>query len=201
MIIYKITNNINGKAYIGQTTQPLKKRLNHHRRSQELLIGKAINKYGWENFTVTILEECKTPKELDEREQYWIAFFNTIIPNGYNKTAGGNAGHKLSDEQKAKISADLKKYYSDPEHIKRLCAIRQKQYTPELRAQRSRESTGRKHTEETKAKQAAAAARRAQTPEGYAHLLAMNAKSNEIQAARLRNEQNQQSNDKGENHG
>ena len=234
MIIYKITNKINGKAYIGQTVQPFKRRLSQHRENRKSLIGRAIHKYGWENFTVEILERCTSREELNEREKYYIAFYNTVCPNGYNLTEGGgnfspskaarknmSIGQKrryekqeeheksskaarqepLSDEHRAKISAGLKKYYSDPKNIEKLCEIRQKQYTPELRAQRARESTGRKHSKETKAKQSEAAKRRAQTPEGKAHLLAMNAKSNEVQAEKRRNKESQQSNDKGDQNG
>ena len=234
MIIYKITNTINDNAYIGQTVQPFKTRIRQHRHNRKSLIGKAIHKYGWENFTVEILESCTSREELNEREKYYIAFYNTVYPNGYNLTDGGGSfspskkarknmsiGQKrryakqeeheksseaankepLSDEHRAKISAGLKKYYSDPKNIEKLCEVRQKQYTPELRAQRARESTGRKHTEETKKKQSESAKRRAQTPEGRAHLLAMNAKSNEVQAEKRLNEQNQQTNSKEDQNG
>ena len=114
----------------------------------------------------------------------------------HEKSSAAANKEPLSVEHKANISVGLKKYYSDPENVQKLCEIRRKQYTPELRAQRSRESTGRKHTEETKKKQSESAKRRAQTPEGRAHLLAMNEKSNEVQANNRRNEQNQQTNSK-----
>ena len=115
-------------------------------------------------------------------------------PEEHEKSSKAANREPLSEEHKANISAGLKKHYSDPENIQKLCEIRQKQYTPELRAQRARESTGRKHTEETKKKQSESAKRRAQTPEGHTHLLAMNAKSNEIQAEKRRQKLEQQAN-------
>lgn len=111
MIIYKLTNTVNGKAYVGQTIQAFKKRIGQHRNNRKSFIGQAIRKYGWENFKAEILEECSSYEELDEREKYWIAFFNTMVPNGYNLTSmkryaqtpeGRN--HLLSASQKAKVA-------------------------------------------------------------------------------------------------
>lgn len=92
--IYKITNKINGKSYIGQSTN-IAKRWSHHLAvaqndkysQQQWYIHRAIRKYGKENFIFEVLEEC--PKELlNEREIYWIAKFDTYN-NGYNLTLGG----------------------------------------------------------------------------------------------------------------
>ena len=81
MVIYKITNKLNGKAYIGQTMQMLKNRMRRHMMG-DLYIDLALKKYGIENFNVEVLEECKSVDELNEREIYYIAFFNTLYPNG-----------------------------------------------------------------------------------------------------------------------
>lgn len=88
-VIYKITNLINGNAYIGQTSRPLKERWKEHRTGNYFrqTIDTAIKKYGQENFTIQTLEECPDEK-LNEREQYWIAYYNTY-KNGYNNTKGG----------------------------------------------------------------------------------------------------------------
>ena len=70
-------------------------------------IDAAINLYGWENFTVEIIETC--PVEfLNEREMFWIRELNTKAPNGYNLTDGGESclGFKHTDESRAKISAN-----------------------------------------------------------------------------------------------
>ncbi|MBE8952419.1 MAG: GIY-YIG nuclease family protein [Quinella sp. 1Q7] len=74
-IIYKLTCLINSKAYVGQTTRTLEKRIEQHKYGN-LYVDRAIRKYGWENFTVEILEECDTREQLNERERYWIAHLN-----------------------------------------------------------------------------------------------------------------------------
>lgn len=84
MIIYKITNALNGMAYVGQTTRTIKRRVYEHRYKNSL-IGKAIKVLGEENFTFEVLEVCKNKEELNEKERYWIEHLNLITPNGYNK--------------------------------------------------------------------------------------------------------------------
>jgi len=100
MIVYKIENLVNGKCYVGQTIQPLKFRIAEHKSSKTSLIGRAIKKYGWENFKVEIISECKTFEELDEQEKLWIKKLNCKSPNGYNIMDGG---------QKYRTSYDLSK--------------------------------------------------------------------------------------------
>lgn len=96
-IIYKIENKITGKVYIGQTLYSLQKRwLQHIHESKDALEGKRqsfplfhrmIIKYGEENFLPSILEECDN-SILDEKEKYWIDFYNSN-QDGYNSTIGG----------------------------------------------------------------------------------------------------------------
>lgn len=106
--IYKITNKINNKSYIGISTdiedrwEQHKNPYNHKRESNKLLY-KAFNKYGIENFTFEVLEECKVV-ELSEKEKYYVDLFDAYH-NGYNMTAGGedfhgesHPGHKLDKE-------------------------------------------------------------------------------------------------------
>jgi group I intron endonuclease len=95
--IYKITNTINGKLYIGKTERSLKHRWNTHVQDSKKpsckhrALYKAFNKYGIENFIMTLLEETSIP---EEREVYYIALYNTYIKaknsNGYNLTTGGD---------------------------------------------------------------------------------------------------------------
>ena len=88
--IYKITNTINQKSYIGQTMQTLETRINKHfSRSQTATTGidYAIGKYGKENFTVEQLCECDN-SQMDELERYYIQLYDTYN-NGYNLTLGG----------------------------------------------------------------------------------------------------------------
>ncbi len=85
--IYKITNLINGKIYIGLTTRTVEARWKEHCRHSSQEIDKAIQIFGKENFVIETLEEC-TDENLDDREKYWINFYNCYT-NGYNNTLGG----------------------------------------------------------------------------------------------------------------
>lgn len=102
--IYIIRNTINNKVYIGQTIKSVKHRFLNHlsaaRRGKDYVIGKAIRKYGEENFYVETLEECLKSK-LNEREVYYINFYNaTNTKFGYNMSKGGNkvAERKIYDD-------------------------------------------------------------------------------------------------------
>ena len=111
--IYLITNDINSKVYVGQTIQTLNKRFNGHccysksDRSTNMYIKKAIHKYGRDKFHITLLEECPI-NLLNEREKYWISFYNSYN-EGYNLTKGGQDSnyfnlHRLED------TIDIKKF-------------------------------------------------------------------------------------------
>ena len=81
--IYKITNLINNKIYIGQSVHIERRWKEHCFKSSNSQISNAIQKYGKDNFKFEIIELCE--KEfLDIREQYWISYYNSIIPYGYN---------------------------------------------------------------------------------------------------------------------
>ena len=116
-LIYKHTLLIGphaGWSYIGQTCQNSAQRWrlgNGYRKCT--VFYKAILKYGWENFSHEILEtDLQSLEQANEREQYWIAFYNTYVGNadskGYNMTPGGSSGgfslHKHSQASKEKIS-------------------------------------------------------------------------------------------------
>lgn len=101
--IYKIENKINGKIYIGQSVN-IERRFNEHCRRDEQQIDQAIQKYGVNNFTFSILEECEI-EQLNQREDYYISKYNSIVPNGYNlgychSTCLGenNGASKLTDQ-------------------------------------------------------------------------------------------------------
>ena len=109
-IIYAGENLLTHKIYVGQTVRSLKKRIREHKNNTKSLIGRALHKYGEENFVWVILEECDSREQLDEREIYWIKTLNTKAPNGYNLTDGGEGvlGFHLSFETRAKIAASNK---------------------------------------------------------------------------------------------
>lgn len=105
MLIYKITNKINGKIYIGQTIQKsARKRWSTHCRGIEnSAISLSIKKYGKENFLFEVLENCASLEELNKREEFLIQELNTLAPNGYNLKPGGN-NHTLPESSRQKIS-------------------------------------------------------------------------------------------------
>jgi len=91
--IYIIENKDNGKKYVGKTTlsDPYKRWSQHKYNAKgqwnDMVIGRAINKYGIDSFTFYVIETCDD-NDVDEREAYWIEKFNTYY-DGYNSTLGG----------------------------------------------------------------------------------------------------------------
>lgn len=107
MIIYLITNKINGKRYVGQTIQTLKNRWSKHchptHANVTMPVVRAIKKYSKENFDIKVLAKCDSKKEMDHRESYYIKLLNTRSPNGYNLLSGGARGLH-TEETKKKIA-------------------------------------------------------------------------------------------------
>lgn len=102
MVIYKTINNINGKIYIGRDIHNNPKYLGSGR-----ILKKAIKKYNIENFTKEIIGKYNTIEELNKAEIYFIEFFNSLSPNGYNLAKGGNGGNTrlgFSEEQMKEYS-------------------------------------------------------------------------------------------------
>lgn len=154
MIIYKTTNLINNKIYIGKD-----KYNNPKYFGSGLLIKRAIKKYGKNNFIKEIIEYCDDLLELNNKEIYWIKFYKNSNNILYNITNGGDGGDTLSnhpdldiikkkmgrkgrtsnrkgiimsDEQKEKISISLKETFSNKniklsdEHKKKISIKRKK---------------------------------------------------------------------------
>lgn len=120
MIIYKITNKINGKVYIGQTIRSLERRWVEHCQKESFcrLLHRGIQKHGKENFTVEQIDVACDRDELDKKEVYWIKFYDSMNPNkGYNLLGGGNKNHTVSDETRRKLS-ESGKGRKCPEHVK-----------------------------------------------------------------------------------
>jgi group I intron endonuclease len=121
-LVYEIKNNINGKTYVGQYSG-----LSFEKYfGSGKLIKLAIKKYGLENFSKTILEECSNKDELNEKEIFWIDKLKTI-ENGYNLTEGGTGGDlsefiKYDENWVENQRLSTKKYWdniSDDERKKR----------------------------------------------------------------------------------
>lgn len=113
--IYKITNKINKKVYIGQSSDPYRRFIEHCRSSSyKSLIHDAIMKYGKENFDFEILGWFE---DYNEKEKYYIQFYRSLAPYGYNILAGGenpptgygenNNFAKISNETADNIKKDL----------------------------------------------------------------------------------------------
>lgn len=109
MFIYKITNTINGKVYIGQVyNKSIEKRFIRHIKcacpNNPMLIDRAIYKYGKENFIVEQIDEANSISELNEKEQYWIKFYNSTDKMfGYNLTPGGEGGNTYLNKTKEEL--------------------------------------------------------------------------------------------------
>lgn len=101
--IYKITNKVNGMSYIGQTRYTVEFRWRQHQHKDDgTYFHNAIKKYGTENFIVETLEECDV-SQLDSREIFYIAKYNTF-EKGYNLTIGGGGKRRIvSDDQYEEI--------------------------------------------------------------------------------------------------
>lgn len=107
--IYKTTNLVNNKIYIGQ--KKANSFLSNKYLGSGTLFLRAVNSYGKDNFICELVEECNSASELNEREIYWINFYNSTDTSiGYNLTLGGEGirGYSMSDETKEKISNSLK---------------------------------------------------------------------------------------------
>lgn len=104
MLVYKYTNKINGKTYVGITARSLDVRHREHikRVNDGTYFHNAILKYGIDNFNLDTIDKAKTLKELKLKEKYWIKELNSFAyqdnPKGYNCTLGGDGALGLSGE-------------------------------------------------------------------------------------------------------
>lgn len=150
-VVYKITNEINGKSYIGRTTQRLKVRMDEHIRGN-LVISRAIKKHGRENFTIKVLFRSDNFDDLNKQEKILVKAHDTLLPNGYNVVEGGygTAGYKHKEETKLKMSQNRGRYYKEDN------SFYKKKHTKEARKKMSNYHKGKKLTEEHKKKVALA---------------------------------------------
>lgn len=123
--IYKITNKVNGKKYIGKTeyanpTKRFKEHINDSKKDCEKHrpLYRAFNKYGIDNFDFEIIEETDNTSS---RERYWIEYYNTYYGEGYNATLGGDGKKYLNISDKEVIDmyykldnnmSDVARYYN-----------------------------------------------------------------------------------------
>lgn len=121
MFIYKATSATTNKVYIGQSSQTLQERINQHNshaygHQYNYHFHNAIRKYGAEDFSYEIIEdEIKTIEELNDRERYWIKYYDSYN-NGYNSTLGGEGRHTRDDEL-------IKKLFEEGKTTEEICEI------------------------------------------------------------------------------
>lgn len=129
--IYKITNLVNGKIYVGKTALTLEERFSAHWNDAKSnhtnqILHHAMRKYGIENFIIELIEECNLDV-INEREMYWIKTLDSrwgYSNKGYNMTDGGEGvkGHRHTEESKNKIRKALAGHamYKDPERNRKI---------------------------------------------------------------------------------
>lgn len=138
--IYKITNQINGKIYIGQTTKSIEQRWMQHEKNAKQFPNRylydAMNHYGYDNFTIEVVEECEDCN-LNNREKYWIAYFHSYYLDerqcGYNMTLGGDGGNTWNanmhkEETGRKISIALQRHIVSEETRKKISLAQKGHY-------------------------------------------------------------------------
>lgn len=111
MYVYKITNSVNGKMYVGLTKNSIEKRFYKHvwdafskkDGGSCVCIANAIVKYGKENFKIELVQEYQSFEDLSKGEKYWINTLNTKTPNGYNIKDGGHNGWVHSEATRKKM--------------------------------------------------------------------------------------------------
>ena len=168
-LIYKVTNKINGKVYVGQTSLGLKRRKSQHiidvkNNKSNCYFHNSIRKYGEENFTWMIIEKCKTKNEANLSEEWFIRYLNSYKPNGYNLTFGGEGTLKRKTSQKTRerLSRGVKGWWDkkDSDYRRKWGERISKQNTGKKRQPVSVETReklrianiGKKHSEEHKEK-------------------------------------------------
>jgi group I intron endonuclease len=154
-VVYLIRNAVNGKVYVGKTTQELPEYFREnqlaaiHGSTRKTLLYRAIRKYGAEAFSIKFLDHASRASELSDLEKVWIARLQSCNSKfGYNLTTGGTGGAMVgeayaklcapkSDSHRRKISANARLRGTD--HMR----------TPEARAKKSRTLKGRTFSPET----------------------------------------------------
>jgi len=171
-IVYCATCTVNGKSYVGQTTDGIKQRWSNHKydaKRRTAPVSKAIAEYGVSAFDLATLAEADNQTDLDELERLWIATKQSYNPQlGYNRTFGGVHG-KPTPEQRAKMSAAKMGRTLSPEHCSATSAgLMGHAVSPESRAKMSAAAKGRALSPEHRAKISAANMGRKATPESRA---------------------------------
>lgn len=170
--IYCYTNKINNKKYIGQTKQSKENRsgVNGWKYQRCPRFWSAIQKYGWDNFSYTVLREGLTLKEANYWERYYISIYHTWVDdplcNGYNLSKGGyNTEH--SQETIEKLRKSHKKENLSKETLKKMSDSAKQRYKehPELKEKLRQDNLGKKLSKQQRQKMSESQKKRFQKPE------------------------------------
>lgn len=161
--VYCHYNRINGKSYVGISTNPIRRWGSNGcgYTKGHPCFARAIKKYGWNNFDHYILEECSF-EQAKELEKYYIEVFNSKSPNGYNLTDGGEGvlGYVFDEDTRKRMSKSMKGRKSNRKGCclseitkQKISKANSNRFvSDETRKKISIASLGRKHTEESKRK-------------------------------------------------
>lgn len=159
--IYETTNLINGKKYIGQHKS---EKFDRNYYGSGKILKQAIDKYKFENFSVKLIEKCNSQEELNEREIYWIAYYNAAKDeNYYNIGAGGTSwnnsfNYRPKEERSIIISKANRERFKDPKERykcgngRRGCKLTLEQKAKLGLSGKLHPMYGKHHTEEAKNK-------------------------------------------------
>lgn len=146
-VIYAIANKKNGKQYVGKSKNHKNRWYNHG--SENTLISQAIREDGKSNFDFEVIQECDN-SEMNDLESYYIAFLDTLVPNGYNISPGGT---QIAEESKKKMSEAHKGKKISEDTKEKLRIINTGKKMPPEAIERTRLSkVGVARSEETKEK-------------------------------------------------
>lgn len=171
--VYRVINDLSGKVYVGVTSVGIETRWKHHvwsSKSNNLALGAAIRKYGENNFTVDVLEECESREHMLKQEKFWIKKLKSHVKHGqgYNMTMGGDGVFDYKHTEKAKRSMSEKRKGAQNHNFGKRWG--REAHPPEFLEMMSKRHSGagnpmfgRKHSEETRRKIAAANKRRTYT--------------------------------------
>jgi len=190
-IVYKITNMVNGKVYVGQTVRGIHTRWTEHKRHALTggdthrcpRLSRSIRRHGPDNFVIDILEICTNLDDLNKREEYWIGTLQSMDKSkGYNLQSGGmnmvpsestrarmsvwQIGRKFSDESRKRMSDSHRSLPPrSADHCRKISEMNKgKKRSDDTRRKISASRIGKKCSADARAKMAAAARRRVARP-------------------------------------
>jgi group I intron endonuclease len=168
--IYKATNQVNGKSYVGKAVDFTTRKKGHKLLAEtgsRCVFHCAIRKYGWESFVWEVLVADERPYVINRLEKFYIKTLETKLPSGYNMTDGGEGvcGFKHTKETKIQLAA----LSTGRKHAqKTIDKMKKQRADPEFRAKQSATQKGKKHTAETRAKMTLAHKGKKRSPESVA---------------------------------